>query len=178
LYSPQPCASRLCFHPTSCPSPGFRARTSPLYTEDGEKREGVPRRGVAVQAECKEEILKPPDFYFTGSRVETRRFQATGRLDATCTQPHRERLRVGECRGTIRRRGRAVALQVAFERQILKPGFHYIGYRLWACKTLGYGLWVNLIPTCRAPPRRLSSCTPLGKGKMLSGSASCCSAAG
>jgi hypothetical protein len=25
----------------------------------------------------------------------------------------------------------AVALQVAFERQILKPVFHLIGYRLW-----------------------------------------------
>jgi hypothetical protein len=24
-----------------------------------------------------------------------------------------------------------VALQVAFERQTLKPGFHLIGYRLW-----------------------------------------------
>jgi hypothetical protein len=33
-----------------------------------------------------------------------------------------------------RRRGwnsRAVALQVAFERRILKPVFHLIGYRLW-----------------------------------------------
>jgi hypothetical protein len=26
---------------------------------------------------------------------------------------------------------RAVALQVAFERRILKPVFHLIGYRLW-----------------------------------------------
>jgi hypothetical protein len=26
---------------------------------------------------------------------------------------------------------RAVALQVAFERRILKPAFHLIGYRLW-----------------------------------------------
>jgi hypothetical protein len=24
-----------------------------------------------------------------------------------------------------------VAVQVAFERQILKPGFHFIGHRLW-----------------------------------------------
>jgi hypothetical protein len=27
--------------------------------------------------------------------------------------------------------GHFVALQVAFERQILKPVFHLIGYRLW-----------------------------------------------
>jgi hypothetical protein len=30
-----------------------------------------------------------------------------------------------------RARGRGVALQVEFERQILKPAFHFIGYRLW-----------------------------------------------
>ena len=29
--------------------------------------------------------------------------------------------------GTVR----VVALQVEFERQILKPGFHLIGFRLW-----------------------------------------------
>jgi hypothetical protein len=39
---------------------------------------------------------------------------------------------------------RAVALHVAFERQTLKPVFHLIGYRLWLCKAIGYGLWVNL----------------------------------
>jgi hypothetical protein len=39
-----------------------------------------------------------------------------------------------------RRQILAVALQVAFERQILKPVFHLIGY----------GLWVNLIQ--RAEP--------------------------
>jgi hypothetical protein len=43
-----------------------------------------------------------------------------------------------------------VALQVAFERQTLKPVFHLIGYRLWVRKAIGYGLWVNLIQ--RAPP--------------------------
>jgi hypothetical protein len=47
---------------------------------------------------------------------------------------------------------RSVALQVAFERQILEPGFHLIGYRLWVCKAIGYGSCANLIPTCRAPP--------------------------
>jgi hypothetical protein len=32
-----------------------------------------------------------------------------------------------------------VALQVAFERQILKPVFHLIGFRLWVWKVIGYG---------------------------------------
>jgi hypothetical protein len=27
-----------------------------------------------------------------------------------------------------------------------------IVFRLWVCKVICYGLWVNLIPTCRAPP--------------------------
>jgi hypothetical protein len=49
-------------------------------------------------------------------------------------------------------RRRAVALQVAFERQTLKPVFHLIGYRLWVWKAIGYGLWVNLIQ--RAEPHR------------------------
>jgi hypothetical protein len=34
----------------------------------------------------------------------------------------------------------AAALQVAFERQTLKPVFHFIGYRLWVLKAIGYGL--------------------------------------
>jgi hypothetical protein len=45
-----------------------------------------------------------------------------------------------------------VALQVGFERQTLKPGFHLIGHRLWVRKAIGYGLWVNLIQ--RAAPHR------------------------
>jgi hypothetical protein len=47
---------------------------------------------------------------------------------------------------------RDVALQVAFERQTLKPVFHLIGCRLWVVKAIGYGLWVNLIQ--RAAPHR------------------------
>jgi hypothetical protein len=52
----------------------------------------------------------------------------------------------------------ALALQVAFERQILKPVFHLIGHRLWVWKVIGYGLWINLIQPAapylwRAPAR-------------------------
>jgi hypothetical protein len=46
------------------------------------------------------------------------------------TQPYRVRARR---RVALRRvqQHRDVALQVAFERQTLKPVFHLIGYRLW-----------------------------------------------
>jgi hypothetical protein len=47
---------------------------------------------------------------------------------------------------------RGVALQVAFERHTLKLVFHFIGYRLWVRKAIGYGSWVNLIQ--RAEPYR------------------------
>jgi hypothetical protein len=67
---------------------------------------------------------------------------------------------------------RAVALQVAFERQTLKPVFHLIGYRLWFRKALGYGLWVNLIQ--HAEPHRAFTvlCVlPLSLGFFFKGSA-------
>jgi hypothetical protein len=56
------------------------------------------------------------------SRVETRRFQATSTdvQMSTCTAPPMRAALLP-----------AVALQVAFERQTLKPVFHLIGYRLW-----------------------------------------------
>ena len=56
------------------------------------------------------------------SCLEIRCFQATGQLDwiQCVVQP-----------APPRRCGRGVALQVEFERQILKPVFHLIGYRLW-----------------------------------------------
>jgi hypothetical protein len=44
---------------------------------------------------------------------------------------HADRLRFLACEPTqASRRRRVVALQVEFERQILKPGFHLIGFRL------------------------------------------------
>ena len=44
-------------------------------------------------------------------------------------EPHRDD--AAQPPGLLRRRARDVALQVAFERQISKPVFHFIGYRLW-----------------------------------------------
>jgi hypothetical protein len=38
---------------------------------------------VAAQVEFERHMLKPA-FHFLGARVETRRFQAVGKLDATC----------------------------------------------------------------------------------------------
>jgi hypothetical protein len=45
-------------------------------------------QGVAVQVvNLKKQRLETSFFHFSGSRVETRRFQATGQLDSTCTAP-------------------------------------------------------------------------------------------
>jgi hypothetical protein len=60
----------------------------------------------------------------SGSRVETRRFQAlwVDWIQVVRNPPRTDALAVAyPCRG--------VALQVAFERQTLKPVFHLIGYR-------------------------------------------------
>jgi hypothetical protein len=43
-------------------------------------------RGVAVQVEFESKLWNRV-FHFMGSRVETRRFQAMGQLDSTCTAP-------------------------------------------------------------------------------------------
>jgi hypothetical protein len=67
-------------------------------------------------------------------------------------QSHHEHVRVRPEHGR-RAVPRVVALQAAFERQILKPLFHLIGYRLWVLKVIGYGLWVNLIQP--AEPHRV-----------------------
>jgi hypothetical protein len=50
------------------------------------------------------------------------RLWAMGQLDSTCRAPPR---------GAARRAALAVAAQVAFERQTLKPAFHLMGYGLW-----------------------------------------------
>jgi hypothetical protein len=79
------------------------------------------------------------------------RLWVMGQLDSTCRAPPRHpalpvfdvdvvNLQViREARGVdaevqVHEAGaqlRVVALQVAFERQTLKPGFHLIGFRLW-----------------------------------------------
>jgi hypothetical protein len=59
------------------------------------------------------------------------RLWATVQLDSTCRAPPRE-VHLDELdvlpEGGVHH---GVALQVAFERQILKPVFHLIGFRLW-----------------------------------------------
>jgi hypothetical protein len=49
-----------------------------------------------------------------------------GQLDSTCSAPP---YRLNACHSDLLIQG--VALQVAFERQTLKPVFQLIGYRLW-----------------------------------------------
>jgi hypothetical protein len=63
------------------------------------------------------------------------RLWAMGQLDSTCSAPLRLEHDAGDA---VRDEDehdhdshRGVALQVAFERQTLKPVFHLIGYRLW-----------------------------------------------
>jgi hypothetical protein len=89
-------------------------------------------------------------------------------LDSTCSAPPRRTFPFHESSGdtsSIARTAPAVAsalsnsaafpvvaLQVAFERQILKPVFHLIGFRLWVRKAIGYGLWVNLIQPAEPHP--------------------------
>jgi hypothetical protein len=74
----------------------------------------------------------------------------TGQMHSTCSAPprasvvvalaHRDASQVAAAAAAAeegaefpsrRAPDRCVALQVAFERQILKPVFHSIGYRLW-----------------------------------------------
>jgi hypothetical protein len=65
--------------------------------------------------------------------VTRRLSQATGQLTSTCTAPTDddvERFLIGR-QHRRSRLPRVVAVQVAFERQTLKPVFHLIGYRLW-----------------------------------------------
>jgi hypothetical protein len=64
-----------------------------------------------------------------GSKPKPGCFQAMGQLDSTAVQPphldgERDVVRVA-------RKRRGVALQIAIERQTLKPVFRLIGYRLW-----------------------------------------------
>jgi hypothetical protein len=113
-------------------------------------------------------ILKPGAFKLWVYLIST--CTAPPRWPASCTRSSRRSPSVCGWCWSRRRRGRAtcqgrprgtrsrsrgargVALQVAFERQTLKPAFHLIGYRLWFFKAIGYGLWVNLIQ--RAEPHR------------------------
>jgi hypothetical protein len=77
-----------------------------------------------------------PGYHISGSRVETRRLQATGQLESTAVQPHpgadnELHLVIGHFDLFVRLLILVVALQVAFERKTLKPVFQLIGYRLW-----------------------------------------------
>jgi hypothetical protein len=57
------------------------------------------------------------------------RLWVMGQLDSTCRAPLVSMKMA--CERLLCAFIPVVALQVAFERQTLKPGFHLIGYRLW-----------------------------------------------
>jgi hypothetical protein len=76
-----------------------------------------------------------PDFHFIGSRFEIGRFQAMGKLDSTCIQPHRAR------GGRVPRR---VAVQVAFGRAKFVTGFsRWVKGQAQGLEPGGFKLWVN-----------------------------------
>jgi hypothetical protein len=77
-----------------------------------------------------------PRYHISVSRIETGAFK----LWVNCIQqlyiPHPDAARGGDGLAPQRRDeesviSRGVALQVAFERQILKPVLHLTGFRLW-----------------------------------------------
>jgi hypothetical protein len=110
IYSP---------HFAAAPAPPAAARNRRSSSSTSQSS-----RYVAVQVKNLRKQTLKPSFHCIASRVETetRRFRATGQLDKkTCTAPPVPK----HCQH------HDVALQVAFERQTLKSGFHLIGYRLW-----------------------------------------------
>jgi hypothetical protein len=83
------------------------------------------------------------------SRLKPGAFQAMGQpseFNVVCRGP----TKVNDSQRAERH---VVAVQVAFERQTLKPVFSLD--RLWVMGLKGYRLWVmcQLDSTCRAPPR-------------------------
>jgi hypothetical protein len=80
----------------------------------------LPHLRVAVQAEFESRGLKPV-LHYTGSRVETRRLSSYG---STGFNLHS----LTSAANFVRSFPRVVALQVAFEKQTLKPVFSF--YRL------------------------------------------------
>jgi hypothetical protein len=112
--------------PPPCPNP------MPLHS-----------RSVAVQVEFESKGLKP-GFHFTGSSVETRRFQAMGKLHSTCTASPQQDVRHGDPEARVerfeqRRHHRPPRLFVALEHShvLLILGLHSLpGVRLVTWNTL------------------------------------------
>jgi hypothetical protein len=86
-------------------------------------REAV-ERGVALQVAFERQTLKPTFSLDRLSVVGLKGFRlwAMGQLDSTCSAPPRRQQRLGS-RQSEAGLGRGVALQVASERQTLKPVF-------------------------------------------------------
>jgi hypothetical protein len=89
----------------------------------------VVARGVAAHVDPSESSkgLKPTVFHFIDQALQTMD-GSTGLILNMYSPPPRRACRARTRRWAARR---AVALQVAFERQTLKPVLHLIGYRLW-----------------------------------------------
>jgi hypothetical protein len=91
--------------------------------------------GVAVQVAFESKRLRTGDHFIgrlkgQAQGLRTGAFKLWVKPDSTCTQPHHGRHGFPQARQPpLPLLG--VALQVAFERQVLTPAFHLIGYRLW-----------------------------------------------
>jgi hypothetical protein len=77
---------------------------------------------VALQVAFESKGLKP-GYHISGSRVETRRFQAMGQLHPTCTASPRRTTAPSTPAPDV-------AVQVGFESKGLKPVSHLIGSRV------------------------------------------------
>jgi hypothetical protein len=103
------------------PAPTVRAPADPLLQR--------------YKLNLKLQTLKP-GYYISGSRVETRRFQAMCQLDSTSAPPCETHPRAASSSSSPSAAAetetrRAVAVQVEFEAQTLKPRFcHLIGSRV------------------------------------------------
>jgi hypothetical protein len=87
------------------------------------------RRGVAVHVTFGRKGLKPGFSLYRLKGWKPRAFNP--RVNCIHIQRLQPRRGEPEPRGVAHLQTRDVALQVAFERQTLKPVFHLIGVRLW-----------------------------------------------
>jgi hypothetical protein len=94
-------------------------------------------KDILVQAAFESKVLKPGN-HLIGSRLKPGAFKLWVKLDSSCTCPTTGTVIDTPIRLLFTCPGAAV--QVEFERQTLKPGFHFIGQGL---KPGAFKLWVN-----------------------------------
>jgi hypothetical protein len=89
----------------------------------------VRRRNVAVQVAFERKDLKPGE-HFIGSRFETRRFQAMGKLNSQPVQPHRRARLLQQQLHRLPVRIRGVAMQVEGDSLLIGRHIHHSAFSL------------------------------------------------